>query len=186
MDLYDKLFHSIGLQSSVEKYFASGAERGASLDFIDIPLNNRWWLEDEFTKVRKLGSEAEKCARLNLIAAWERPGPGSFYDDVGNTAKSPHVRRCEASFGNPAEGANPEPTFWWMDEGKSRKRLSWLTTMDWPEAVIYEGLDPDATYKVRLTGYGQSLLKINGPSSAWACCWTVLVLFLKVNSCLSM
>jgi len=161
-DLYDKLFHSIGLQSSVSKYFASGGERGASLDYIDNPLNNRWWLEDEFMKVRKLGSETEKCAQLKRLAMWENPGPGSFYDDVGNTAKSPHVKRCEAPFTNPAEDAWPEPTHWWLDDGKGRKRLSWLTTMDWPEAVIYEGLDPEASYAVVLTGYGQSLLKMNG------------------------
>src|SRR5437762_12957068 len=32
MDLCEKLFHSIGLQTSVDKYYASGAERGAVLD----------------------------------------------------------------------------------------------------------------------------------------------------------
>ncbi len=162
VDLYEKLFQSVQLQSSIDKYHASGAERGASLDFIDNPLNNRWWLEDEFKKIRELGSEAEKCARLDLIATWEHPGPGSFYDDIGNTAKSPHVQRCEAYFANPAESAVPEPTFWWWDEGKSRKRLSWQVTMDWPEAVVYEGLDPDAAYTIRSTGYNKSLMKIDG------------------------
>jgi hypothetical protein len=34
--------------------------------------------------------------------------------------------------------------------------------MDFPEAVIYPGVDPNASYKVRLTGYGQMLLKIDG------------------------
>ncbi len=160
--LYEKLFQSIALQSSVEKYHASGAERGASLDFIDNPLNNRWWLEDEFKRVRQLASEAEQCRRLKEIATWEQPGPGSFYDDIGNTAKSPHVRRCEAFFTNPAENALPEPTFWWWDSGKSRTRLSWQTTMDWPDAVVYEGLDPAAKYLVRSSGYGKALLSIDG------------------------
>jgi hypothetical protein len=32
VDLCEKLFHSIGLQTSVDKYYASGAERGAVLD----------------------------------------------------------------------------------------------------------------------------------------------------------
>ena len=50
----DALFSSIGLQTSVEKYRASGAERGAILDFIDYPLNNRWWLADEFDKIKKM------------------------------------------------------------------------------------------------------------------------------------
>ena len=162
VDLYDKLFRSIGLQSSVEKYFASGGERGASLDYLDVPLNNRWWLEDEFKAIRKLDGEDAKVARLETIATWECPGPGSLYDDVGNTAKSPRVQRSEETFANPAEGAFPEPTHWWLNEGKYRGRLSWLTTMDWPEAMVYEGLDPNAAYTVRLTGYGQSLLKVDG------------------------
>jgi len=161
-DLCEKLFHSCGLQTSVEKYHASGAERGAFLDFIDYPLNNRWWLEDEFQKIRKYDSEKEKCDRLRLIAAWEHPGPGSFYDDIGNTAKSPHVLRSEEVFTEPGEEAHPEPTFWWWNDGKSRARLSWQTSMDWPEAVVYEGLDPSASYIVRLTGYGQSLLRMDG------------------------
>lgn len=162
VQLYDDLFHSIGLQSSVEKYSASGAERGASLDFIDIPLNNRWWLEDEFKKVAEMAAEADKVARLREIALWEHPGPGSFYDDIGNTAKSPRIQRAEIFFSDPAEEARPEPLFWWWDEGKSRQRLSWQLTMDWPEAAVYEGLDPDAEYRVRTCGFGQEILFADG------------------------
>ncbi len=162
VDLCEQLFQSCGLQTSVEKYHASGAERGAFLDFVDYPLNSRWWLEDEFKKVHQFSSEKEKCRRLNLIAAWEHPGPGSYYDDVGNTAKSPHVLRSEEVVTEPGEEAHPEPTLWWWDEGKSRARLSWQTSMNWPLGVVYEGLDPGASYTVRVTGYGQSLLKIDG------------------------
>jgi hypothetical protein len=42
------------MQTSVKKYNASGEERGAILDFLDYPLNNRWWLSDEFAKIRKM------------------------------------------------------------------------------------------------------------------------------------
>src|SRR2546422_3354823 len=47
-------------------------------------LNNRWWLEDEFGRIRKLPIEADKLKRLELIGTWENPGPGSFYDEVGD------------------------------------------------------------------------------------------------------
>jgi hypothetical protein len=160
-ELCEKLFHSIGLQTSVTKYYASGEERGAVLDFIDYPLNNRWWLEDEFKKIRSLGSEKEKVERLHTIATWEQPGPGSFYDNVGNASKSPHVLRGDTDFVAPEEDRRPEPTFWWWDQGKSRVRLSWQATM-WPHSVAYEGLDPQAAYVVRSTGYGQALLRMNG------------------------
>ena len=105
--LCDELFRSIGLQTSVPKYFASGAERGAVLDFVDYPLNNRWWLEDEFKKIRALGDESEKIQRLGVLAAWEHPGPGSFYDNIGNASKSPHVLRGDSDFVEPEEDGVP-------------------------------------------------------------------------------
>ncbi len=161
-DLCDDLFKSIQLQTSVEKYGAAGAERGASLDFVNYPLNNRWWLEDEFKKVAEMKSEEEKVVRLHTIATWETPGPGSYYDDIGNIAKMPHVQREQSLATDPIGAKAPYPTWWWLDNGLSRLRLSWQVTMDYPEAVVYAGVDPNATYKVRLTGYGQMLLKIDG------------------------
>jgi hypothetical protein len=158
--LCDKLFHSIGLQSSVAKYYASGEERGAVLDFIDYPLNNRWWLEDQFKLIRAMGSEGEQLRKLREIALWEHPGPGSFYDDIGNIAKSPHVVNAPSDTEGERSRA-PQPTFWWWDEGMSRARLSWQTTM-WPAAMVYEALDPNASYVVRSTGFNHALLRING------------------------
>jgi hypothetical protein len=159
-ELCDALFHSIGLQTSVKKYFAIGEERGAVLDFVDDPLNNRWWLEDQFKVIRALKSEDEKNRRLIQLATWEHPGPGSFYDNLGNIAKSPHVVHCCPGNG-PVLKEHPQPTFWWWIQGKSRARLSWQVTL-WPAAMVYEGLDPDSQYVVRSTGYGQAFLRING------------------------
>ena len=65
------LFKSIKLQTSVPLYQASGYERGAVLDFVDHPLNNRWWLEDEFARIRQLPAEADKLKALELIRTWE-------------------------------------------------------------------------------------------------------------------
>jgi hypothetical protein len=159
--LCKKLFHSIGLQTSVRKYYASGYERGAYLDFVDRPLNNRWWLEDEFVKIRALGSETEKCSRLQALAAWANPGSGGFYDAVGNQSKAPHVFGLVPDDEESAAAREPAPAFWWWDEGLSRARLSWQITL-WPLQMVYEGLDPKATYVVRSTGYGPALLRMNG------------------------
>jgi hypothetical protein len=161
IDLCDELFHSIGLQTSVKKYFAIGAERGAVLDFIDSPLNNRLWLEDQFAEIRQFGSEEERCRRLHEIATWENPGPGSFYDEVGNVAKSPHVVRIDV-WGPGVDLENRHgPTYWGWGGKTSHGRLSWQVTM-WPERMVYDGIDPAATYLVRATGYKQALLRING------------------------
>lgn len=161
-ELCAMLFQTVKLQTSLKKYQASGTERGAVLDFVDYPLNNRWWLEDEFARIRKLGSETEKLKALELIRNWETPGPDSFYDEVGNIAKSPHVIRGEGLNTNPTMERNPNPGFWWWDDGFSRRRLSWQTSMDWPLGLAYHNLAPDAKYRVRITGYGQAKVRANG------------------------
>ncbi|MHA4809419.1 hypothetical protein ACX0G9_15005 [Flavitalea flava] len=164
IDLCAALYQSISLQTSVKKYQASGEERGAVLDFIDRPLNNRWWIEDEFKKIGSL-PETEKSKALETIARWENPGPGSSYDDVGNVSLSPHVLRGESWITDPLQRKGDyTPWFEWWQDGFSRKRLSWMTDMRWPLGMEYHGLDSTGKYEytIRITGKGESLLKANG------------------------
>ena len=162
IELCDELFKSVSLQTSVQKYQASGLERGAVLDFLDRPLNNRWWLEDEFKKIQSLPTEGEKVKALEVIAKWENPGPGSYYDEVGNFAKSVHEMKGENWRLDPILRENYNPGYDFTDNGFSRKRLSWLTYMRWPIAMKYTNIDPNATYTVKINGMGECLLKING------------------------
>ncbi len=163
--LCDDLYRSIGLQSSVTKYRACGLERGAVLDFVNYPLNNRWWLEDELAKVRKRNTEEEKIARLETLARWEHPGPGSFYDDIGNVAKSPHEVRDEkpaAPLLDMDHMALPGMMFWVGDNPLARSRQAWFSDEGWPTALKYTALDPQADYVVRTTGCGDCFLRVNG------------------------
>jgi hypothetical protein len=159
--LCDSLFHSIGLQTSVKMYGASGEERGAVLDFIDYPLNNRWWLEDRFEAIRKMPT-TEQIAALKEMADWEHPGPGSYYDDIGNVSNSPHVLRGELWMTDPLMRKGDNPNFDWWDEGFSRQRLSWITSGRWPVGLEYNGLDSTARYVLRVTGFGECLPRVNG------------------------
>ncbi|HPC16739.1 MAG TPA: glycoside hydrolase family 20 zincin-like fold domain-containing protein [Candidatus Hydrogenedentes bacterium] len=157
----EDLFRQIGMQMSVEKYHARNFERGAVLDFLDRPLNNRWWLEDQFARIRALPDEAAKCAELDRIRTWENPVPGSRYDVVGDTARNPHVLRGEPTLLDVEDLRAPLPGYGtWL--GPNRWRLSWLSSLDWPIGVVYEGIDTQREYVVRTTGRGESLLKING------------------------
>ncbi|MBX3178133.1 MAG: hypothetical protein KF886_12275 [Candidatus Hydrogenedentes bacterium] len=161
-NLCERLFHSIGYQSSVPKYGANNAQRSAVLDFVDHPLNNRWWYEDQLAEIRALGNEAEQLARLKTIYTWENPGPGSFYDDIGNVAQSQRLLRGESLYTDPLMRRHMNPDFMWWDDGLTRVRQSWISKMDWPMGLRYDGLDPEADYVVRTTGYGQCLLRVNG------------------------
>jgi hypothetical protein len=145
------LFESIGLQTSVDKYQASNAQRGCILDFVDYPLNNRWWLADQFDSVQQMDSEEKKIEHLNLIANWENPGPGGYYDDVSNISNSPHVTTT----------VYDAVDFGWWDNGYSRWRLSSQVYQVNPE-LEYEDLDPNARYLIRVTGVGDALIRIDG------------------------
>lgn len=161
-DLCERLFHSIGYQSSVPKYGANNAQRSAVLDFVDHPLNNRWWYEDQLAEIRALGNEAEQLARLKTIYTWENPGPGSFYDDIGNVAQSQRLLRGESLHTDPLMRRHMNPDFMWWDDGLTRVRQSWISKMDWPMGLRYDGLDPEADYVIRTTGYAQCLPRVNG------------------------
>lgn len=149
-ELAEDLFQSVGAQTSVEKYKAAGAERGAILDFIDYPLNNRWWLEDEFKKIRKFKTEEEKLAKLNFIRTYENPGKGSFYDNI-SSADAKHV----------TSETDDAIDYLWEDNGLSRKRLSTQLFQFTPE-LAYDELDPNSNYLIRVSGYGEALLRANG------------------------
>jgi len=159
--LCEQLNQSIGYQSSILKYGAHNPERSAVLDYIDYPLNNRWWVEDQFVEIRKLDSEENKIARLDIIRKWENPGPGSFYDDIGNVAKSDQVLRGKPLSEDPLMQTNPNPDFMWWDDGMARVRQTWVSKMDWPIGLQYDHLDKSATYILRTTGYGQCLVRVN-------------------------
>ena len=150
-DYCQALYRSVGLQTSMEKYQASGPERGCILDFVDYPLNNRWWLSDQFEKIGQMATEAEKLAALEVIAKWENPGRGSYYDNISNISQSPRVKTTVYDATDVA----------WWDRGKSRKRLSTQLFQNAPQ-LVYEDLDPRARYLIRIAGYGDALLRVDG------------------------
>ena len=92
-ELAEALFQSIGMQLSVEKYQAIDVGRGANLDELDVPLNNRVWLKSRFAELRKLDDDAAKLRGIDEILHWTDPGPGGFYDDLGNPSRQPHLVR---------------------------------------------------------------------------------------------
>lgn len=158
--LADDLFREIGYQSSVPVYRAKNPERSAVLDFIDRPLNNRWWIESEFERISGW-PETKKAERLVQMGNWETPGTGSFYDDVGNVYKSPRVVKLNAPDNDPLFELSDNPGFDWWEDGYSKARLSWMSSMRWP-VMQYHGLDPDARYTIRLTGVGEFYTHADG------------------------
>lgn len=145
-ELAEALFQSIRMQLSVPRYKAIAIDRGANLDTIDVPLNNRLWLDERFTALRKLLNEAERLAGIDEILNWTNAGEGGFYDDLGNAARQPHLVRDE----NTRAGFGPT----------GARRRSWWdhaeALYDAPVRLHYTGLDPSARYKVRVVYAGEN------------------------------
>jgi len=147
----EDLFHSIGLQTSVSIYQASNSQRGCILDFVNYPLNNRWWLADEFKKIRAMKSEEEKLARLEIIRTWENPGEGNYYDNISNIETGPRVKTTSYDACDVA----------WWDDGYSRARLS-SQLFQWEPVLEYENLDFNGCYLIRVCGLGEALIRADG------------------------
>lgn len=157
--------HSIGFQFSfLEPYRARNPERGALLDKVDVPMNNRPWLENEFEKVAALGTEAEKLSRIDRLVNWENPGPGGFYDDLGNPSKQPHLVYQTTFATDPGFVHGPQNAHYRTLDNSTLQvdptlRYSMLdqaeTLYGTPLLVRYDQLDPTAEYKVRATYFGR-------------------------------
>jgi hypothetical protein len=166
--LAEALFQSIGMQLSVERYKAIAVNRGASLDTLDFPLNNRLWLEKEFARIAELPSEPERLRALRTIVEWTNPGPGGFYDDLGNSAQQPHLVRGRDFNDDPGCYESSRVDFeeepYVKNPGQplaSARRVSWMdhveSLYDAPVQLAYSGLDTNAHYKVRVVYAGDSL-----------------------------
>jgi hypothetical protein len=159
-EMAEALFQSIRMQLSVPRYKGESPERGANLDMIDMPLNNRGWLMARFTAMRKLDNERERLSGIDEILNWTNPGPGGFYDDLGNLTRQPHLVRGPGFDNDPAYfqsslvgfgmrglgGAMLQyPRSWWDDAE---------ALYDAPLELAYHDLDPTAEYKVRVVYAG--------------------------------
>ncbi len=175
-ELGKQLYESIGMQLSVETYGASGKERGAVLDGLDSPLNDRAWLESQFAALRAESKAETQLAGIERLVNWEKPTSDAFYDDLGNGEKEPHlvyqktwaedpgfVESPQDEFSmSPLEPQDPlqlEPKAEPRASNVSPPRLSWLdqgeTLYRTDLLMRYEHLDPKKTYTLRAVYAGR-------------------------------
>lgn len=152
--LGEALYQSIRMQLSVPRYQAIGEDRGANLDLVDLPLNDRLWLKQRFAEIREMDSEPAKLGGIDAIVNWTNPGPGGFYDDLGNLTRQPHLVRSSDYYPDPEFRSEPIMGF----EYNPGFRAAWCyyaeTRYESPLVLHYEGLDPAAAYGVRVVYSG--------------------------------
>eukprot|EP01121_Diplochlamys_sp_Union-15-3_P010353 TRINITY_DN2899_c0_g2_i1.p1 TRINITY_DN2899_c0_g2~~TRINITY_DN2899_c0_g2_i1.p1 ORF type:complete len:823 (-),score=120.49 TRINITY_DN2899_c0_g2_i1:23-2491(-) len=156
------LYSSIGMQLSVPLFRASDLGRGANLDSIDVPLNNRRYLRQQFKILLNTSSEKERTDGILEILHWNDPGPGGFYDNLGDVTAQPHLL--------PGIGVNKDPSFYFTPaigyqepfySNVAKVPVLPLTWYYWAETFYgaplelqYNDLDPSSTYIVRIVYSG--------------------------------
>ncbi len=148
--LAEALFQTIRQQLSVERYGAIAVGRGATLDSLETPLNNAGWLRPRFAEAAALDKEEDRLAAIDRILRWTDPGPGGYYDDLGNPSLQPHLVAGLPFAEDPQRFKSTLVGFGYRPDW----RLSWMTHAEsfWetPLRLRYTDLDPSARYRVRV------------------------------------
>ena len=118
--------------------------------------NDRLWLRDQFARLRSLESEADRIRGIEAILHRTDPGPGGFYDDLGNLRRQPHLVHATDYAADPDFRHSSLVGF----GSRAGWPLAWCqnaqTLHDAPLQMRYDGLDGKARYKVRVVYAGDS------------------------------
>ena len=159
-ELAEALFQSIQMQLNSQLHQGEHG-RGTSQDTIDRPLNDRHWLKAQFAKIREEAKEAERLKLLSAVVSRTDPGPGSFYDDLGDPNRQPHLVPNSIPFAeNPDFRKSVYTSF---DYRVDRPREWWTNVLCMYDGALqlrYEGLDKNAKYKIRFVYSSEPLRKV--------------------------
>jgi hypothetical protein len=155
-ELAEALYQSVRMQLSVPRYQAIAPGRGANLDLIDRPITNLPWLRSRLTQIQQLNDQTARRTAIQEILQWTNPGPGGFYDDLGDPLNRPHLVM--------GQGFDKDPAFFhtvrtgFGSRGATPWRISWHRHAESLYGNVlqlrYEGLDPAARYKIRFVQSG--------------------------------
>jgi hypothetical protein len=152
--LAEALYQSVAhIQLSVHLYRGQAEVRGANLDGVDFPLNDRPWLKDRFASIRMVAEEADRLAEIKKIVNWTDPGPGGFYIDLGGSIDHPNVVEGPGYDKDPAYIQSPQHRFSYRKD-PNPIRFSWRGYVgpihENPLQMRFTGLEPGAQYRIRL------------------------------------
>jgi hypothetical protein len=141
------------------KKYAAEPARADVLDYLDDPLNDSDWLTGKIESLLTVEDDVVCQDAIREIVAWEDPGPGGYYDDLGNPGKEPHlVRRLRWEEDPGGLGsAIQELDFQLLQRQKLSCRRQASALWGLSLEMHYEGLDPSAKYCLRVSygGYRQ-------------------------------
>ncbi len=148
-ELAEALFQSIHMQLDT-KLHKGQLGRGTSQETIDLPLNDRHWMKMQFDSIRQLPTEPERLAAIDALLKRTDPGPGGYYDDLGDPSRQPHLVKNRVSYEDSPDFR--KSVFHGFDYAPRWPREWWDNAMSMYEGQLemqYNDLDSSAQYRLR-------------------------------------
>ncbi len=159
-ELGEALLQSIEMQLSVDRYQGEAVIRGANLETLDYPVTNISWLRVQLEAIRRLSSANEQVTAIRQLMGRTDPGPGGFYDDLGDPQNRPHLILGPGPVLDPEFRKSVLTGFGYPDRLGTDAPIQWKrwaeSLYDAPLQMRYENLDPEGSYKVRVVYSGDA------------------------------
>lgn len=158
LELGEALFQSIRMQLAVERYRGEAVVRGTNLDTLDYPVSDAPWLLVKISEISREPDMAKQLAAIRAVLSRTDPGPGGFYDELGNPANRQHLLLGEGAERDPEFRATPLTGFRYPDRLGSHAPIAWKrwaeSLFDAPLRMRYTGLDKQSQYRLRVVYSG--------------------------------
>ncbi len=160
MELAAALFQSIRMQLAVERYQGEAVERAANLDTLDTPVSNTMWMRAQILDIQKTTDPMAQIAAIRSLLFRTDPGPGGFYDQLGNVSSRPHLELGPGSVQDPELRNSPFIGFRYPDPFHGGAPIAWKcwaeSLFDAPLTMRYSNLDPKTPYRLRVVHSGDA------------------------------
>jgi hypothetical protein len=158
LELGEALFQSIRMQLAVDRYRGEAVVRGTNLDTLDYLVSDAPWLLVKISEIIREPDMGKQLVAARALLSRTDPGPGGFYDDLGNVVNRPHLLLGEGAERDPEFRATPLTGFLYPDILGSQAPLAWKrwaeSLFDTPLRMQYTGLDKRAHYRLRVVYSG--------------------------------
>ncbi len=157
-ELGEALFQSIRMQLAVQRYRGEAVSRAANLETLDHPVSDVAYLRRQIAGIRNLDSPNAQVVAIRKLITRTDPGPGGFYDELGNPANRPHLVPGPGSVADPEFRSSPLTGCNYPDHLGDRAPTAWKhwaeSLFDAPLRMKYTGLDGGARYRLRIVYSG--------------------------------
>ena len=156
-ELGEALFQSIRMQLAVERYEGEAVRCGADLNTADHFVTDIMWMRRQILELRKVADPAAQLAGIREILFRTDPGPGGFYDELGNPANRPHLLNGEHNPQDPGNRIAPFVDSMYPDTLQDKAPIAWKhwvqSMYETPVKLRDDNLDSETEYHLRIV-YG--------------------------------